>query len=92
MSEPVLVRVGAEILEHLKTGDVEPVVILGVREAGDGTYDMTLKVPDLAAANLRLAQALRLIRDTTDGFASRHAAATLDRLGIEDPEEDCDVF
>jgi DNA-binding XRE family transcriptional regulator len=42
----VLVRVAPEILEHLKTGDVEPVVILGVQEAGDGTYDMTLKTPE----------------------------------------------
>lgn len=44
-SEPILVKVAPEILEHMKTGDVEPVVILGVEEQDDGTYDMTLMNP-----------------------------------------------
>jgi hypothetical protein len=42
-SDAILVRVMPEILEHMKAGDVEPVVILGVEELPDGTYDMTLK-------------------------------------------------
>lgn len=84
----VLVRIAPEILEHLKTGDVEPVVIIGVTEQPDGAHDMTLKVPDLAVTNLKLAQALRLIRDTSTGSASNTARRVLDEAGIQDPEDD----
>lgn len=54
----VLVRVAPEILEKMKTGDVEPVVILGVQEQDDGTHDMTLMTPDVVAENRRLREAL----------------------------------
>ena len=43
----ILVRVAPEILDRMKSGDVEPVVMLGVDEQPDGTYDMTLKRPAL---------------------------------------------
>jgi len=45
-----------------------------------------------AAQTLRLAQALRLIRDTNPGSASNTADRALREAGIEDPEDDCDVF
>lgn len=61
----ISVRVAPEILAHMKTGTVEPVVILGVQDCGDGTYDMTLMTPeivveldDLKAENERLREAL----------------------------------
>lgn len=60
-SEPILVRVSPEILERMKAGDVEPVVILGVQEASDGAYDMTLQTPDVVAENRRLRRALENI-------------------------------
>ena len=46
----------------------------------------------IGAATLPLAQALRLIRDTTAGFASKHAERTLIEAGFEDPEDDCGIF
>ena len=39
------------------------------------------------AACLRLAQALRLIRDTTDGYPSNVAARALREAGIPDPPD-----
>ena len=43
---PVLVRVSQEMLVLLKDGSPSPVVILGVREHDDGTYEMVLQSPD----------------------------------------------
>jgi hypothetical protein len=57
----VLVRVSREILALLKTGGVKPVVMLGVHDLGDGTYEMVLQEPprDLRAENARLRAALK---------------------------------
>lgn len=57
----VLVRVSPEILKHMKTGDVEPVVILGVEEHDDGTHDMTLMTTDLIDENRKLREVLQRI-------------------------------
>jgi hypothetical protein len=41
----VLVRVSPEILALMKDGEFEPVVILSVRDLGDGTHEMILREP-----------------------------------------------
>jgi hypothetical protein len=46
----------------------------------------------IASATLTLAQALRLIRDTSTGATSNIAARALKQAGIEDPEDDCAIF
>lgn len=50
----VLVRVAPEILALMKAGDVEPVVMLGVQDNGDGTHEMTLMRPDVVSERNRL--------------------------------------
>lgn len=45
----VLVRVSDEILALLKDGRVSPVVVLGVEELADGTYDVILQTPQVTA-------------------------------------------
>lgn len=59
----VLVRVSPEILERMKAGDVEPVVILGVEEQDDGTHDMTLMTTDLIYENRKLRESVSEARD-----------------------------
>lgn len=56
----ILVRVAPEILKLMKDGDVEPVVILGVEEQPDGTYDMTLMKPAIVAERDRYREVLEL--------------------------------
>lgn len=41
----VLVRVATEILSLLESGEVEPVVLLGIDKQADGTYEMILRRP-----------------------------------------------
>lgn len=48
------------------------------------------EVERLEAATLRLAQGLRLIRDTSPGVASRIAARALIEAGVLDPREALD--
>jgi hypothetical protein len=77
-SGSVLVRVGPEVLAKLKTGGVEPVVILGVTELEDGTYDMTLMTPDVVTENRRLREALLEIaqKAQADRLSAIEAKAT----------------
>ena len=79
MSAPVLVRVSPEILEHLKAGDVEPVVILGVEEQDDGTHDMVLRSVDrdLVAERDRYRDALARIANAESGPWGQIAHAAL---------------
>lgn len=66
-NSPVLVRVSPEILEHLASGTIEPVVVLGVEERDDGTHDMILKSVDQDLTKLhRYEDALRTIRGPED--------------------------
>jgi hypothetical protein len=57
----ILVRVAPEILKLMKDGDAEPVVILGVDEQPDGTYDMTLAKPAIVEERDRYREALKEI-------------------------------
>lgn len=52
--QEVLVRVAPEILALLKSGEVEPVVILSVHDLSDGTHEMRMMRPDVVAENNRL--------------------------------------
>lgn len=79
-SDSVLVRVAPEILERMKKGDVEPVVILGVDEQPDGTYDMTLMTIDVVAENRRLRQALENIANWKE-FSDRQTWSRAKRIG-----------
>lgn len=60
-------RVSPDILEHMKAGDLEPVVILGVDEQDDGTYVMTLKA----------AQSLHAYRELCE-MVDAHYSGSLD--------------
>lgn len=42
-SEPVLVKVSPELVKMLATEDSEPVVIIGLDQQEDGTYEMVLR-------------------------------------------------
>lgn len=59
----VMVRASPEILEQLAAGTVEPVVMLGIRQEPDGTYELILKAVDQDLTKLhRFEEALRTIR------------------------------
>lgn len=65
--DPVLVRVSPEILEQLAAGPSQAVIVLGIDDQGDGTYDMTLRAVDQDLTKLhRYESALRTIRGPDD--------------------------
>lgn len=79
-SGPVLVRVSPEILERMKSGDIEPVVVMGIEEQDDGTYDMTLKRPDSSTSDAEyVAQAFH---ETYEDLAPLHGYKTRDASAV----------
>ncbi len=61
---------------------------LGVEVANHGLWPQAACIEVLLADRLRLAQALRVIRDSGGLYSANVATAALDECGIADPPEE----
>jgi uncharacterized protein YccT (UPF0319 family) len=62
-SDPILVRVAPEFIEHLSVDGSEPVVILGLVRYDDGAYDLVMRSrPDVSALRRALQEAISTMK------------------------------